>query len=811
MTRSKHMESLARFLSLLAQRLGGRSSERTRRREQERAIALIRASDLFDGDWYLAKYPDVAAASLDPARHYLLHGWREGRNPGPRFSSKKYLALHAGLAGVNPLLDHILRGEPGGIGTERKLPREPADVAALLEIALDASGPHVVGTGGADAADDGMSHFVLGTANLGRGRPDDPAVRELRRQIDLLLELSGQPTGALCHRIDDEAARFDWCGPSEDTPFRSPQPNEAATLAFASPGAPRIADAWFAGARVLRLRLDAGEMPREQGTVTALQWAPDGRHERSATLLAGAGADFLDIRLANPLLPLLLVLTTPSGRIRASTLLPFPSLCRGGLHDGEALAVGDGRAGLDAVRHAGASLLAGLGPDGLHPRIDWIDVDLTGATGAERLFSRDLRAWLADVAGVGIRPRAVEADEDREEAGRDGAGHAGSGAAWLGDALFLDAERKNGTPRVLHLAADSVPTLHAVFGARECGTGPAPFVLCHGPDATPAWLIAPPGTDLPREARYPGRHQPFPRFAGPGASAPEGSAPAALRLAGSRPRDPKTLIAPVALSRPIGLLRREAPPRLSALLRMPDDPALAAGLLEALANQADVTWSDINVVAEAAVAVAVGPQVRNAFPGVGRVAAYGAGESLEACLDRAAAQAEGELLLVLGSPVLLHDHRTLASLAGMLVPTQIASAACTLIAPAPGPGGEAMHLFGTGCYTSQEAVLRTNSSHRYLQESLAGLPPTAWPVPANTTAMFLARRCDWAAYGGFEPGDEGGALATRFWEATAAAGRLHLATTALTATIADPAGRLPAPTFQSAAPQVAMTVRRIAA
>ncbi|QTF91062.1 MAG: hypothetical protein J5F18_11275, partial [Halomonas sp. BM-2019] len=35
----------------------------------------------FDPEWYLAEYPDVAAAGMDPWLHYCRHGRAEGRLP----------------------------------------------------------------------------------------------------------------------------------------------------------------------------------------------------------------------------------------------------------------------------------------------------------------------------------------------------------------------------------------------------------------------------------------------------------------------------------------------------------------------------------------------------------------------------------------------------------------------------------------------------------------------------------------------------------------------------------------------------------
>jgi len=77
---------------------------------------LLANSSLFDADWYLATYPDVAAGGTDPARHYLEFGWREGRNPSALFSTKDYLKANADVAeqGINPLVHYLEFGEVEG-------------------------------------------------------------------------------------------------------------------------------------------------------------------------------------------------------------------------------------------------------------------------------------------------------------------------------------------------------------------------------------------------------------------------------------------------------------------------------------------------------------------------------------------------------------------------------------------------------------------------------------------------------------------------------------------------------------------------
>lgn len=60
----------------------------------------------FNEAFYLWKYPDVASQGIDPLKHYLEHGWREGRDPCESFSTDGYLAHNPDVraAGVNPLV-----------------------------------------------------------------------------------------------------------------------------------------------------------------------------------------------------------------------------------------------------------------------------------------------------------------------------------------------------------------------------------------------------------------------------------------------------------------------------------------------------------------------------------------------------------------------------------------------------------------------------------------------------------------------------------------------------------------------------------
>ena len=73
---------------------------------------LVKRSGLFDETWYLTKNPDVLAGGYDPVEHYLEHGAREGRNPGPEFDTRYYLKANPDVAaaGLNPLIHYIMDG-----------------------------------------------------------------------------------------------------------------------------------------------------------------------------------------------------------------------------------------------------------------------------------------------------------------------------------------------------------------------------------------------------------------------------------------------------------------------------------------------------------------------------------------------------------------------------------------------------------------------------------------------------------------------------------------------------------------------------
>jgi hypothetical protein len=77
---------------------------------------VLRHSHLFDREWYLMRYPDVRSRDMDPIKHYLEYGAREGRDPGPAFSTNGYISRNPDVtvADINPLVHYLKYGRREG-------------------------------------------------------------------------------------------------------------------------------------------------------------------------------------------------------------------------------------------------------------------------------------------------------------------------------------------------------------------------------------------------------------------------------------------------------------------------------------------------------------------------------------------------------------------------------------------------------------------------------------------------------------------------------------------------------------------------
>lgn len=106
---------------------------------------------LFDREFYLERYPDVASAQLDPVLHYCTTGWRQGRDPHPNFSTQTYLDFNADIkaANLNPYWHYLVAGkieervfqQPGGAKEKALRAWLPIEETAAQWMRHDSPGP----------------------------------------------------------------------------------------------------------------------------------------------------------------------------------------------------------------------------------------------------------------------------------------------------------------------------------------------------------------------------------------------------------------------------------------------------------------------------------------------------------------------------------------------------------------------------------------------------------------------------------------------------------------------------------------------
>jgi GT2 family glycosyltransferase/glycosyltransferase involved in cell wall biosynthesis len=95
-----------------------------------------REEGLFDADWYERNYPDVVSEGQTAFYHFMYHGYKEGRDPGPNFDTRFYLTAYpdVGLSGLNPLLHYILHGRAEGRLCKRSGSRDAGQSGGLRHV-----------------------------------------------------------------------------------------------------------------------------------------------------------------------------------------------------------------------------------------------------------------------------------------------------------------------------------------------------------------------------------------------------------------------------------------------------------------------------------------------------------------------------------------------------------------------------------------------------------------------------------------------------------------------------------------------------
>ena len=97
-------------------------------KEDLQPIEIVRQS--FDKDYYLAEYPDVIEAGIEPVEHYCnVWATETFRNPTPWFSTQYYLETNADVTelGINPFWHYLVAGR-----IEGRCPQKPGGYKRVI-------------------------------------------------------------------------------------------------------------------------------------------------------------------------------------------------------------------------------------------------------------------------------------------------------------------------------------------------------------------------------------------------------------------------------------------------------------------------------------------------------------------------------------------------------------------------------------------------------------------------------------------------------------------------------------------------------
>lgn len=656
----------ARFQSLL-NRLPGIATRKVRARHL-RDIATIQASGLFDANWYLRNYPDIAAAGVDPIRHYIAKGWKEARDPGPDFNSSGYLKANKDVAksGMNPLLHYIefgmSEGRSVGVGARPKIVRS-AEVfdppAPVTQFPLEQHSPirwkrvHMLDRMKADPV-------TIGGQVVGSSCANEAALRPVLNRLEQLtgraVALAGPMDGG--HQPEGDA------------------------------GLPLLCDAWFI--REATLRLHCGGRPAAALVIRALQWHGSGGLRAVGERLIAAPSELVDLELATPLNPVLLVFATLQGVIVGSELLAFPSLCRGGLHYAERGALE--RSGIVAARsdvlacsRVMEEAWARLAGGDATPFLRDIRINLEGSDGTGPLLRKDVRAWLADIFAVDLVSPELPGDaSSRAEAYLS----ASASTAERNSAPTL----RNAAPARLVLSHDFMPTLQLLAAPSAPGGAadvvrPASFITAC--DDTAAGALA---AVLPSDGEF----QPVPDVTCgdpfwpilAGAVAPD-SLIAGIRREPNPPARGQ-LLEPVGRSVPISGQDRLA--EKITLLLEPDawDQQAWSACLLGLQQQVDAGLAEVCCYGPGAAAFV--DEIERVL-GVPSRAAPDWTAAVQGC--------NAPFVLHVGKSIVLHDPRTIRHLAQLLVDGND-GASCPLLACSSHARDWTVTIRSAGCIITPE-------------------------------------------------------------------------------------------------------------
>lgn len=734
-------------------------------------LKALKESPLFDPSWYLTQYNDVGRAGIDPLLHYVDFGAAEGRKPSLYFDPVFYAeqAKDTLKPGENELAHYLLKGRALGLKPmalldftppSRKLTDVSGDKDPLVEVDHVASKP-IGWTRYGDIRPSGAKHvLVFGrttltfVANIDNRMPSLVPLlafaRLLKADINIV-RLRSTTTGL--ETIPEL---------SQSTPYRSLGPELRVGIAA-------LADIWSPADGMLRIRL--GKPPEDVSTdkkPVVLRAFQADLADPSCVRLVGEGLvshdpSFVDLILDNPFAPVLLIVTTPEGVCLDLGLLPFPTLVRGGVHAGELLALGEQATTLDTFCAMSDGLvrecLAWNNDNPQKESVASIGIRLDDALGTERIFGVSLREWLLTLFGITVSAQdsegvASDVTEGMESGTKDGRAYLLerlNEQHGLRQSLVARSKTRSNGARLV-LPADAVPTLSVLVSRRlqpvESGKSlVGPYIIADNATARAKWLVSLPGRPGNLASLQPAANGlSYPVLLAEADREADGffgrlPIPAAVRFPVATTKNDAVQMMPLAPDAPGSILRSPLPTaavsgQVTVILLNAEKP-VAKKAVEALARQSGLHVFDV-IAIPAGETLPCRAELRDLFNGRFLVLPSTGFRAKD--LRVAAERASGDSILILNSASILHDSRTLATLATLLAGDGVASASCGCLREEKVRSRVIVNTESAGFFPGGLSLFTVPQFTFFQPNVFDALPGATYPVIASDFHCTLVRR-----------------------------------------------------------------------
>lgn len=529
-----------------------------------------------------------------------------------------------------------------------------------------------------------------------------------------------------------------------------------------------IADIWFASDYELRMRLEKvskvhGLAPPYKVQFFQPEFVPGVRLALiGEAVVASESMSFLSPFLRNPLLPLLFTVSAANGDIAAMDLIPFPSLCRGGLHHAELEALATGAGYIGDLRSISDSYLrdaTGVSAKGASGRIETIRADMRGARGAERLLSPAVLQWL--VLGRQLRIEALGETADPEEG-------ALLDRAIADLSVHMGASRRK-TGLTLTIPADAVPSLAALNSGRF-GTLPGgkpltcSFVTANAATGAPLWYVSVPAAPAWLKDVQPAQAPMLAPILESASSAkssvtaagPAGSIAMAVRFLDESFKSDDTRLLPIAPDRREVVSAAAADSgetRIAVAVSVRNGAPQFSDMLSSLASQSVASRIDLIIVNNrsfASARVAIEAAAASLFRGRYTIIEYDEPFNHSDQTNRGVAAARSNHVCLIDSDIVLHDPRTIATLLRLSQCAEAATVGCMLVEPRPGKT-ESFRFRSAGIFPSGMSFGGRPRVSFAEPDCGAVFGPAVYPVAANSFALAMIRKDCWDATGGLDP------------------------------------------------------------